>query len=186
MSTALRLTVAQYDRMVEQGAFDDLQQKIELIRGEMQAMNPSGPRHDGVIERLTDWSTASVNRKKTSVRVQSGLSLPEFASRPEPDLLWVVKKNYLLAHPTASDVLLVIEVSVSSLARDRDEKALLYAEAGIAEYWIVNATDESIHVFRDPSPTGYQSLQTFTCDDQLSPQCECHSKLNIDHLFHGE
>ena len=93
MSTALRLTVEQYDRMVDQGAFDNLCKKIELIRGEIQSMNPAGPRHDGVIEYLTDWSTASIDRESMSVRIQSGLSLPEVESRPEPDLLWVIAKR---------------------------------------------------------------------------------------------
>lgn len=44
MNTALKLTVGEYDEMVAKGAFDGLSQKVQLIEGEILAMNPAGPR----------------------------------------------------------------------------------------------------------------------------------------------
>ena len=85
MSTSLKLTVAEYDAMVEKGAFDHLSKKIELIYGVVEEMNPAGPLHDDLIEYLTDWSVRSTTRDEIRVRIQSGLSLPELSSRPEPD-----------------------------------------------------------------------------------------------------
>lgn len=63
----------------------------------------------------------------------------ESNSRPEPDLLWVKAGRYQQGHPTADDVMLAIEVSHTSLQYDLSEKASLYAEAGIVEYWLVDA-----------------------------------------------
>ena len=46
MSTALRLTNAEYDEMIRRGAFDRLDRQVELIRGELREMSPAGPMHD--------------------------------------------------------------------------------------------------------------------------------------------
>ena len=46
--------------------------------------------------------------------------------------------------------LLVVEVSDSSLARDRAIKGSLYAAGGVADYWIVNLVQRQLEVYRDP------------------------------------
>ena len=56
MSTVLHLTAEEYDRMVIRGAFDHLNRKIELIRGEIREMNPAGPIRNDFIAFLTEWS----------------------------------------------------------------------------------------------------------------------------------
>ncbi len=114
MSTDLKLTAAEYERMVAKGAFDELRQKIELINGAIVSMNPAGPVHDDIIEFLTRWSTRNTDEKSVGVRVQSGLDLSEFDSRPEPDIAWVKAGRYVDGHPRAEHVLLLIEVSDSS------------------------------------------------------------------------
>ena len=110
-------------------------------------------------------------------------SLPELDSRPEPDVLWVKARRYLDGHPEALDVLLLIEVSDSSLTADRDQKAELYAQAGIIEYWIVNIADEVIHIYRDPDRSGYRSLRTVSGGESASPLIQPQVKLNLGELF---
>jgi Uma2 family endonuclease len=44
----------------------------------------------------------------------------------------------------------VIEISESSLDRDR-EKLAIYAEAAVPEYWIVNLIDGQIEVYTEPT-----------------------------------
>ncbi|MCA9163838.1 MAG: Uma2 family endonuclease, partial [Planctomycetales bacterium] len=183
MSSLLRLTTDEYDRMVNKGAFDDLDRKVELLRGEVQTMNPAGPVHDDTIEYLTDWSKNNADRNKVRVRVQSGLSLPEFDSRPEPDIAWVKARRYLDRHPGATDVLLLIEVADSSLAIDKTLKAELYAKAGIVEYWVVNTIDQLIHIHRDPDRDGYRTLTTVTPGETASPLAEPEANLNVSDLF---
>lgn len=51
-------------------------------------------------------------------------------------------------------MLLVIEVAESSLGYDLGEKAVLYAQAGVPEYWFLNPVDRGLEVFRDPDPGG--------------------------------
>ena len=102
MSTALRLTIDEYDHMVERGAFATINRKVELIRGAIVKINPAGPVHDDLIEYLYDWSVRITERSKIHIRGQTGMSLPELHSRPEPDVFWVKAKRYFKSHPTAS------------------------------------------------------------------------------------
>lgn len=143
-------------------------------------MNPAGPLHDDLIYFLVDWSVRSTDRGTISVRVQAGLDLE---SQPEPDLLWVRAARYRDRHPTAEDVRLAIEVSESSLQSDLIEKAALYAEAGIQEYWIVDATAQGIHVFRDPRAGEYAPCSVAKIGEQLMPLAPCSTPLDLQSLF---
>jgi len=186
MSTLLRLTVDEYERMVSAGAFDELNRRIELFRGELREMSPAGPLHDDIIDFLTHWSIANTNRSEVHVRIQGGLSLPELDSQPEPDVLWVRSRRYLSGHPRSDDVLLVIEVAHSSLHDDRVEKALLYSQAGIREFWVVNIADRAILVHRDPAPDGYQSIACHGRDSCVSPLIQPAASLIVSEVFPEE
>ncbi len=183
MSSTLKLTVDQYDAMVAKGAFDELPQKIELINGEIQAMNPAGPLHDELIEYLTHWSIRNTDDSRIRVRIQSGLSLPEQKSRPEPDILWVQAGHPRGRHPIAGEALLLIEVADASLAVDRTVKADLYARAGIPEYWVVNIQEQSVHIYREAGPTGYATMTTLRTGESAVPLAEPQAHLSLNELF---
>lgn len=183
MSTNLNLTATEYGRMVERGAFDHLNRKIELIYGEIREMSPAGPVHDDLIAFLTDWSVHAIDRERIRVNVQLGLDLSDLQSRPEPDLLWVRAARYRDRHPSAADVKLAIEVSDSSLQADLIEKAGLYAEAGIVEYWIVDAIGQCVHVFRNPQAGEYAQRSIAKIGELLSPLEPCNNPLDIQDLF---
>ena len=183
MSTALHLTTEEFDRMIECGAFDHLQRKIELIRAELREMNPAGQIHDGLIVYLTNWSALEVAKVSLLVTSQTGLNLAELASRPEPDLMWLRNARYRESHPSASDVKLAIEVFYSSLHSDLHEKAELYAEAGIVEYWIVDAGSACVHVFRQPVGTQYTDRSVASKGEQIAPMVAPQARLDVSDLF---
>src|SRR5205823_2049672 len=83
-------------------------------------------------------------------------------SEPQPDLAILRPKPdfYESGHPTAADILLVIEVSDTTLAFDRDVKVPLYARQGIPEVWLESVRQAAIVVYRDPSPEGYRTSFT--------------------------
>ena len=82
-------------------------------------------------------------------------------SEPEPDAFVVrgQKAEFRRSHPTTAE--LVIEVAVSSLELDR-VKALIYAEAGVKEYWIVCPEEKRVEVYRQPGPDGYGEQTVLT------------------------
>ena len=68
-------------------------------------------------------------------------------------------RSYMARGPRPDDVLLVVDVSESSLAYDRGEKLALYAEAGVPEYWVVGVGAEAVHVYREPRSSGLRREQ---------------------------
>jgi Uma2 family endonuclease len=184
MSTIARFSVEEYDRIVATGAFDGKnRRRIELIRGEIREMSPIGSKHADIVAWLTTWSADNVPRNLAGIRVQSPLKLGTVESEPEPDLAWVLPKRYRDAHPTARDVILLIEVADSSLDYDRGEKAELYAEAGIKEYWLVNIVNRTIEVRRDPKDGEYLSEKVFAAGESATPVSMPNVRLSVDDIF---
>ena len=182
----LHISLAEYDSMVRRGAFDDLDRRIELIRGEIVEMNPAGPVHDDYIVYLTNWSTDTRNKRRTNITSQTGIDLPEIDSRPEPDVFWVRKARYRDGHPQAADVQLAIEVADSSLAKDLEIKRRMYAEVGIVVYWIVDCQNRCVHVFRDPQGTDYKTHHIVYSNDAIHPLIAPDAKLDLHDLFEGD
>ncbi len=185
MSTGTRLTLEQLDQMIEAGYFDD-KPRMELIRGELREMVPIGPPHEDVVDTLNEWSIQKAPLKKVRVRIQNSVGLPELDSAPEPDVDWMKRKRYSKRRPVASDVLLLVEVAFSSLRYDRGEKADLYAEVGIRDYWIVNIVDFCVEVRRKPKDGVYQELLVHQLDETVSPLHFPELKLPVSDLFLSE
>lgn len=183
MPSTLHLSLTEYDAMVVSGAFDRLNRSVELFRGELVEMNPSGPLHDYLITYLTNWSVNSCNQSETLITSQTGLDLPSLESRPEPDLMWLRKADYRRAHPQSQDVQLAIEVAYSSLTYDLEDKRRLYAEARIRGYWIVDACASCIHVFSDPDRDDYGTRAVYKVNESLSPKFLPSAVLSLQDLF---
>ena len=182
MSTAARLSLAQYDRMIDVGVFDPRDpNRIELIRGELRKMTPIGPDHEDAVDFLNQWSMAS-KPDEVRVRIQNSVGFPELKSAPQPDVAWVTTK-FSARRPQPAEIFLIIEVAQTSLAYDRNVKARLYAKAGIRDYWIVNIPERCVEVFRDPLRGRYKSLQTYATGDEVRPLAFPDVALSVPSLF---
>jgi Uma2 family endonuclease len=171
MSTTARLAMADYDRLIEDGAFDDIRnRRIELIRGTLhETPLPESSAHEEVVDRLAEWSHLSASNHQVRIRVQNSIGVPPLDSAPQPDLAWVARKSYRLQRPQPDDVLLVIEVSDSSLDYDLGEKADLYAAAGVADNWVVSIPHWQIEVHRSPQNGRYQQRQAYDASETVNP-----------------
>lgn len=149
-----RLTVDEYYRMAEMGLLAP-DARVELIEGEIIDMAPMGSDHAGVVNGLARRWFEAVGQR-AFVRVQSAVRL-DTASEPEPDLAIVLPRDddYVTAHPSAADVLLLIEVADTTLRYDRDVKVPLYARHGIAEVWVVDLRNRELRWYRSPQAGGY-------------------------------
>jgi Uma2 family endonuclease len=184
MSTGLRLTFDEYERMVASGAFHSLRdRRIELVHGELREMSPPGPDHSEAVSRLTDWSTESVVKRIAKIRIQDTVGIPEQDSAPQPDIAWVKIRSYRDRHPLPGEVLLLIEVADSSVESDCGEKTELYAAAGIHDYWVVSLPERLVHVFRQPVGGIYAEHRTVGMGAELRPlACPDHA-LHIAELL---
>jgi Uma2 family endonuclease len=168
MSTSTRITIEQYNAMIERGVFDPREDHhVELIEGEIVPMSPIGVRHGDIVDELQEWSIDNAPRDQVRVRCQNPIGLPALVSVPEPDLAWVRRRSHRKVHPQAADVFLIVEVAETSLPFDRGRKARIYATVGIADYWIVNIPGSCVEVRRDPQGGAYQSIQTFHAGESI-------------------
>ncbi len=186
MSTVAHFSLAEYDQMIALGAFGPTRRRLELIQGEIREMNPIGPIHEVIVDQLVEWSFQYLPKKLAWVRVQNSVGLPELDCAPEPDIAWVVRRDYSQARPTPVDVLLIIEVAESSLSYDRGEKADLYATAGISDYWLVNLVDRTLEIRREPVDGQYSQLRTLRGEESVSPLAAVEISLSPDRLFRFE
>lgn len=184
MSIGTKITVAEFDRMAERGDFNPVEDNhVELIRGEIREMSPIHPPHEFTLDQLLEWSFDTCDRKQARIRVQESLGIPELESVPVPDLAWVRRIDYRRVRPTVADLLLLVEVSDTSLRFDRGEKARLYAEAGVPDYWIANVKAETIEVHRTPRDGVYSDVQSFKGDQVISPLALATARLTADHIW---
>ena len=183
-SELARFTLDHYEHMIAVGAFDEpYNLKVELLNGEIIMMSPIGPKHHYYVSQLTDWSYRAVDLDAIAIRVQGPIRIPKIDGEPEPDLIWTARKDYSQNHPEPDDVLLLVEVADSSLAKDRGPKLTAYAEAGIPEYWIVNLIEKQIEVHRHPQSDKYRENQIVRDDQVISPLAIPTAELSPKRLF---
>lgn len=144
-----RITVDEYHRMIAAGILSE-DEHVQLIAGTLVAMTPQGGPHARVIQRLNRLLVRAVGDDLV-VRPQLPLTLVD-DSEPEPDLAVVRARDAESGERHPRTALLVVEVAGESLPLDRQAKAVLYARAGIPEYWIVNLGESTVEVRREPDP----------------------------------
>jgi Uma2 family endonuclease len=144
-----RFSVEHYHRMIEAGILDE-DDKVELLEGYLVLRPYQTPRHNTVI-RVVHKALADMLPAGWDIRILSAVTLPD--SEPEPDLAVVRgdERSYFRHHPGPSEIGLLVEVADYPLARDREDKARIYARAGIAIYWIDNLVDRQVEVMTVPS-----------------------------------
>jgi Uma2 family endonuclease len=168
------ITLAEFDQMIKVGLFADIF-RLELIRGELIEHMPPGQEHESCVARINGLFSKLVGDKALVWPQGNSIGITTSNSRPQPDITLLRWRDDLYAgkRPTPEDVILVIEVSLNTLNFDRMTKQPLYAEAGIAEYWLVNLVDRVIEVYKGPvdgkygSVTRVQESKTIELPDEL-------------------
>ena len=101
--------------------------------------------------------------------VPDPVALRHMTTEPEPDVCVLSSANARDAGSEDVNALLVVEGSDSSLRFDREDKSRIYAEADIAEYWIVNLVDDVLELYRDPKDGTYHERLVLKWSDTVSP-----------------
>jgi len=140
-----RFTVDEYEKMSELGIIP-LNARTELIEGVVIDMSPKGILHNALINQLAEFLFPLLSGEWFP-SCEKTLRLSD--SEPEPDIV-VLRgraRDYLMRHPTPSDVGLLFEVSDSTIRFDRKDKARIYAKYGVPEYWIINLVEECVEIY---------------------------------------
>lgn len=175
-----RFSVEEYHLMGEAGIFGE-DDRVELIDGEVVEMTPIGWRHAQVVTGLTDALADFREVGGYAVSVQNPLSLDDHGE-PQPDLALLRRDRETGRLPAAGDVLVVVEVSDTSVAYDRDIKLPLYAGSGIAEAWLVDLTTDRVEVCTDPQEAagGYGKVEVYGRGEALRSRSVPGLELAVD------
>ena len=157
VSPPRRITVNEYYDMARAGLFAP-DEHVELIEGEVVRVAPIGDRHASAVEALDELLHQAV-AGRARVRCQMPVRLGEY-SQPEPDLVVMRPRTGRddRGHPSADDVFLIIEISVSTLRYDLDTKVPLYARHGVPEVWVIDLKHHKLHVYKLPVEGSYKHV----------------------------
>jgi Uma2 family endonuclease len=154
----------EYDQLIRLGAFEN--EKIELLDGVLVPMSPIGAPHASAVQKLGELLIPPLVGR-ASVRLQNPFAALEI-SEPEPDVVVAPRSDYDTDHPAEAH--LIIEVSESSLKKDRGLKRRLYAECGVPEYWVVNLVDRRIEVYTEPVGASYRQVTLYERGESIRLQ----------------
>ena len=163
-----KFTVAEYYRMAEVGILHHTE-RVELLDGEIIVMAPIGIPHATGVRRMERVLHQALGAA-AAISVQNPIRLDDH-SEPEPDiaLLRFREDDYATAHPGPADILVVMEVSDSTLDFDREVKSKRYAAAGIPEMWVMNLPGDCLDRLDQPGPAGYARHTVFRRGEKISP-----------------
>jgi len=164
-SPLYRLTVAQYEAMVEAGVLGK-RDRVHLINGALVVKMTHNPPHATACD-AAHAKLGAILPAGWYVRPDKPLAIPAI-NMPEPDLAIVRGdyQDYATHHPGPKDVALVVEVASSSLHDDQG-MAEVYGRAAVPVYWIVNLNARQVEVYSRPGKNGYRSHKTFASGEHV-------------------
>ena len=176
-----RWTMAELIRLTDMGVFT-AEDRIELIGGEIVPMSPIGRRHEVVAEEIAEaWHDKVPSEFRLMTERQLQLAEDTYT---KPDL-WVRPKAIRGPDVRGETVLLVVEVADTSLDFDKTKKAIVYAQQGVREYWVVDAQTLVTMVHREPGISGYANVEEFVPTRTLTPLLVPQLALRLSELDVG-
>lgn len=179
LETAIRkITVSEYHKMAEVGILQP-DENVELINGKIvYKMSPVNLPHSSTVRCLNRLLNKKYNEEVT-LDFQNPVVI-ENHSEPEPDavILEFSNNDYSKKKPTSNDVLVIIEVSNTTLKYDKTTKLRLYASANIPEYWVVNLIDNCIEIYKKPNGNIYQQHYILIKNDVIDLPFEKQLKVS--------
>jgi Uma2 family endonuclease len=157
-----RISPEEYRRLVQAGVFDE-DARIELIDGLLVDMSPKTRAHENAVAWLNRYLVLAVDPHVYEVRVTAPLTIG--SSEPEPDLAVIPLSAPRPNHPATAA--LIIEITVSSLTRDLNEKPPIYAQAGVPVYWAIDLDGRRAVAHTSPQNGRYMQVDTVAAEGEL-------------------
>ncbi len=180
-----RWTVEEFYRAYDAGEFG-YSRRFELIQGRIFEKMPPGPHHSYLADAVAHMLRVALE-PPLLVREEKAVHLaPD--SQPIPDISVVRGRrvDYAERNPAPENVALLVEVADTTAAYDLGGKALLYAQAGITDYWVVLVNESVIVRHRTPTLEGYQDVTRLAGDDTLSPLAAPEAAWTVNALLGRE
>ena len=180
-----RWTAPMFYRALNAGTFG-LWPKVELIRGKIIEHPGQTPIHAYIVGEVANHFR-DVLEPVFQVREGRPIGIVD-DTHADTDVLVIIdhRSEYEERHPGPADTALLVEVADLTLDYDLGEKALLYAQASITDYWVVLANEKAIVRHRQPTPEGYQEVTRLTGQETISPLAVPEAVWTVSALLGGE
>ncbi|MBA2494817.1 MAG: Uma2 family endonuclease [Acidobacteria bacterium] len=177
-----RFRVEDFRKMTEAGILTE-ESGWEIIDGYLIDKMSIGSNHAGTVKLLGEM-LRDLTRNKALVSVQDPIHIDDY-NEPEPDIALLKRRSdfYKKGHPLPQDVLLLIEVSNSTIEYDREIKRMLYAKAEIVEFWLVNLQDNTVEVYSQPKNGNYRLARILESGEAIEATAVENLKLQIDEIL---
>ena len=152
-STKYRLRIEDYLTLDRAGAFAG--QRTELIDGDVIIMNAEFRPHGYMKTQLglAIQQALVTHPSGLAVLIDTSIGLPP-TDAPLPDIVVTSEPRGEGVIPLAS-IAFVVEVAASTLAKDFQLKAALYARHRIPEYWVADVEGKVMHQLWAPEGEAY-------------------------------
>jgi Uma2 family endonuclease len=171
-----RWTIAEFRALADSGVVTE---EFELLDGELVGIMGKNPRHALAFGRL--WRFLIGVFGQDLIATEHPVEIGEYI--PDALVLPNTFDHYIERHPNGSELVLVVEVADASLRFDLGAKARLYAQGGVAEYWVVDVANEKLHVHRKPSERGYGWVAGLGPDERIAPLGKPDAEFTVATLF---
>lgn len=159
--------------------------RFELIDGELMGKMGMNRRHAKSVVLVSVWMAKVFGGLRVQVQMPIDVAAADNPmNEPEPDAVALVRDTTELdENPRPSELLLVVEVSDTTLTYDSTVKAALYARAGIADYWIADLNARRLIVHRDPHEGSYRSIRVYHESEPVAPLAAPEASVRASELM---
>lgn len=159
-------------------------EKWELIDGELIDRMGKKHLHNLWQNLIQAWLQQKFGAEYVQVEPSIYVSAEDnLRNEPEPDLIVTGKsiRDYQ-DNVTPEEIRLLIEVADSTVSFDLNQKAALYARAGIADYWVIDIPARIVHVHRAPEQGVYTKVTRHDFKEQIYPLANHHAVFCMEAL----
>jgi Uma2 family endonuclease len=177
-----RFTADEYQRMGRVGILSP-EDRVELIDGEILTMTPIGTRHNACVS-AANRALVRAAGDEAIVQPEGSIRL-DFYNEPQPDLVLLRPRAdfYASRHASAADILLIVEIADSSFEYDRDVKGRLYADSGIAEYWLAELKADVVWRYSVPEGGAFRRVEQCRRGESIAPHLLPACLIAVDTLL---
>lgn len=168
---------------LERGGF--LTERYELLDGEIILKVGQNQPHAMSVSRLIFRLMGIFGPERVQMQTTIEVAAPDReTNRPEPDVMVFTRPDYeLTGTRSEADLLLVAEVSDTTLRDDLRTKAALYARAGIPEYWVLDVIGRRLIIHLSPADGQYTQVLAYTEEETVASQAAPQASVRIADLL---
>ena len=157
-------TIAEILKLQDLGVIGE-DDNFELVEGEIVPMQAKTHRHE-LIKTFVNIAIARALPDHLWFGVESSMYLSQ-RTLLEPDLV-VYPRGIELEQVKGPDIILAIEVALTTLTFDLGRKAELYAHYGVQELWVIDAVRRLTHVHRSVGEGRWATIEILSAKDRLT------------------